>query len=388
MFNDFLTGNEFFEGGIILMLVGAVIAGIRYIPQFVWHIVQRLWTVSVTTRDQTLVSWLSYWLAESKYAKDCQWLDATTIHLSDKLNAVLRPGFGIHTFKHEGVRFWLEHLLEDQGIAGKISVINIRTIGRNLVPLRKIIDDAVDAANRQCIGKNVIYVNDRWGNWGVVRLLERRSGESLFLSRGLFEEILDDATTFFGGVEWYRDRGLPYRRGHLLFGPAGNGKSTIIQVLATELKLPIYFLTLSHPEMTDYDLAMALGRLPEKCLLVIEDFEKVKLEKTEMTMGGLLNVVDGPLASEGRLLVFTANKIENIDDYFLRPGRIDRQWVIDIPDVEAIEACFNCFGVDGSVDKTAFLQEAKAMKWSMAQVQKELHLKHGPRPVPRPHLRK
>ena len=217
----------------------------------------------------------------------------------------------------------------------------------------------------------------------MVRLLEKRDGESLFLSGGLFEEILNDSMTFFDGVEWYRDRGLPYRRGHLLFGPAGNGKSTIIQVLATELKLQIYFLTLSHPEMTDYDLAMALGRLPEKCLLVVEDFEKVRLEKTEMTMGGLLNAIDGPLASEGRLLVFTANKIENIDDYFLRPGRIDRQWFIGIPGVEAIEACFNRFGVDGSVDRTAFLQEAETMEWSMAQVQKELYLKHGPRPMPR-----
>lgn len=379
MFNDFLTGNEFFEGGIILMLVGGVIAAIRYVPQLIWHVVQRLWTVSVTTRDQILVSWLSYWLGDSEYSKNCQWLDATTIHLSNKLNAVLRPGFGIHTFKHEGVRFWLEHILEDQGVAGKISVINIRTIGRDLAPLRKIISSAVDAANRQYIGKNVIYVNDRWGGWGVVRLLEKRDGGSLFLSGGLFEEILDDATTFFDGVEWYRDRGLPYRRGHLLFGPAGNGKSTIIQVLATELKLQIYFLTLSHPEMTDYDLAMALGRLPEKCLLVVEDFEKVRLEKTEMTMGGLLNAVDGPLASEGRLIVFTANKIENIDDYFLRPGRIDRQWFIGVPGVGAIEACFNRFGVDGSIDKTAFLQEAETMEWSMAQVQKELYLKHGPK---------
>ncbi|KKM07276.1 hypothetical protein LCGC14_1735520 [marine sediment metagenome] len=129
--------------------------------------------------------------------------------------------------------------------------------------------------------------------------------------------------------------------------------------------------------MTDYGLARALGGTPDKCLIVIEDFEKIDLGKTSMTKSGLLNAIDGPLASEGRLLVITANAIDNIEDYFLRPGRIDRQWLIDFPDKQTIGVCFDRFSPDGAVDPQIFLEDAFANKWSMAKVQQELIMLTG-----------
>lgn len=374
-----LAGNDFFQGGLALMFMGAAIAAIRYAPQLIWHLIQRYWAVSVTTRDQELVRWISKWMAETEYGKNCQWLDAAASNGANGPDAFLRPGFGMHSFKEQGTRYWFLHALEDQGIAGKISVLTLKILGRDSAPLRRVIKLAVETAKAEQIGKNVIYTNDRWGNWERIRLFPNRHKGSLFLESGVAEEMLTDAREFLGGEEYYRVRGLPYRRGYLFSGSPGNGKSTIIQVLATELSLPIYLLSLSDPEMTDYSLARALGQTPERCLFVIEDFEKVNLDMTSMTVAGLLNALDGPLASDGRLLIITANEAGAIQEYYLRPGRIDRRWLIDTPSAEAVEMCYDSFSPDGTVDKAIFIQRAVASEWSMAKVQQELvvRTRHG-----------
>jgi chaperone BCS1 len=284
------------------------------------------------------------------------------------------PGHGMHMFVEDGVRYWLEHGLEDQGVAGKQSVLTIKTIGKGGQPLRNLIDLAVEMANEENRDKNVTYVNDENGWWSKVRLSPLRSSSSLFLKEGLFTEILADSRRFLDGEAWYQKRGLPYRRGYLLHGPAGNGKSTVVQVLATELNLPIYMLGLTEPELTDNGLARALGRTPERCLLVVEDFEKIDLSATDVTMSGLLNAIDGALASEGRLLIMTANEPESISEYFLRPGRVDRRWEIGHPDADTIELCMARFSLDGQPigPVSEILSQAKLGKWSMARVQQEL----------------
>lgn len=363
--------NEFFQGGLALMLMGAVIAAIRYLPVFAWHLIQRRWAISVTTRDKDLIRWIGAWLSDTEYGKRCQWLDASAVYGSKGFNYMLWPGIGHHSFREAGTRFWLDHSLEDQGIAGKSDLLTIRVLGRNPAPLRKAIARAVEMANTEGLDKNAVYINDRWGAWDRIRLFPARAKTSLFLRHGLMQEILIDAKEFLGGVDWYHNRGLPHRRGYLLLGPAGNGKSTIVQVLATELKLPIYLLSLSEPEFTDRGLAWALGRTPDKCLVVIEDFEKIVL-KDAITPSGLLNAIDGPLASEGRLLIITANNINSISDHFLRPGRIDRQWLIDVPDRETTDRFYSHFGPDGAVDRREFIAEAQRSNWSMARIQQEL----------------
>lgn len=374
----FFGDSEFVRGMVALAimgaLIGAVLGTIRYTPKVIWQLIQRKWAVSVTTRDQNLIRWIGYWMAKSDYGQVCQWLDARTVHVDDGLMAVVMPGHGMHSFKQDGIRYWLEHALEDQGVAGKKSVLTIKTIGKGREPLEQLINHAVDMANEEHRDKNVTYVNDANGWWARVRLSPLRSSKSLFLRQGLFSEMLEDATRFLTGPERYYDRGLPYRRGYLLHGPAGNGKSTIVQVLATELNLPIYMLSLTNPELTDTALAMALGRTPDRCLLVIEDFEKIDLDQTDVTVSGLLNAIDGPLASEGRLLVMTANEPESISKYFLRPGRVDRKWLIDHPDQDTIELCMARFSMNGhSIGPVShILAGAKLSGWSMARVQQEL----------------
>lgn len=158
----------------------------------------------------------------------------------------------------------------------------------------------------------------------------------------------------------------------LLSGPPGTGKTSLTFALAGVFELDIYCISLAEQSMTEEDLSKLFDSLPERCLVLLEDVDAAGLairgklskvgklqtpmeqdlnddiENDEMgfvedlhmkssrgdrsgtipstsriSLSGLLNVIDGVAASEGRLLVMTTNDIEHIDEALMRPGRID-----------------------------------------------------------------
>ncbi len=198
----------------------------------------------------------------------------------------------------------------------------------------------------------------------------KRPSGSVYLESGLMNTILRDAQSFFNTRGWYTQRGIPYRRGYLLHGPSGNGKTTIVRALANELNLPIYALVLSGEDLSDASLANAFGRVPDPSIVVLEDFEKLDLEKTQVTMAGLLNAIDGPLASEGRILVVTANDIDTLHPSLLRPGRVDERWEIANPDEDTITSYIDQLFPQHSGN--GMVKEACDDGWSMADLQHRL----------------
>src|SRR5207237_9275646 len=87
------------------------------------------------------------------------------------------------------------------------------------------------------------------------------------------EELLADMKEFLAGHDWYRQVGVPYRRGYLLHGPPGNGKTSVVKALAGELGLSIYLLMLSDPDMNDNRVNDLLAHVPERNLVLLEDVD-------------------------------------------------------------------------------------------------------------------
>ena len=71
------------------------------------------------------------------------------------------------------------------------------------------------------------------------------------------DHLLEDCREFLATEKWYVERGIPYRRGYLLHGIKGTGKSSLVVAIASELGLPIYMMHLSY-EMTDETLVRLL----------------------------------------------------------------------------------------------------------------------------------
>jgi len=137
--------------------------------------------------------------------------------------------------------------------------------------------------------------------------------------------------------DWYKDRGIPWRRSWLLHGKPGTGKTATIRAVAEDFDLPIFVYNLSTLYNNEMQAAWKnmLANVP--CIALIEDIDNV-FDGRENTAGGhlsfdcLLNCLDGVERADGVLLIVTTNCLEKLDsalgipdgDVSTRPGRIDR----------------------------------------------------------------
>jgi chaperone BCS1 len=93
-----------------------------------------------------------------------------------------------------------------------------------------------------------IYVKHAWvAIWDKAVSKSARSKETIVLDEDLADYVLEDMRHFFSekNATWYKTAGIPYRRGYLMHGPPGCGKTTFAQVLAGELGLDICLVNLS-----------------------------------------------------------------------------------------------------------------------------------------------
>eukprot|EP01062_Namystynia_karyoxenos_P073496 TRINITY_DN70292_c0_g1_i1.p1 TRINITY_DN70292_c0_g1~~TRINITY_DN70292_c0_g1_i1.p1 ORF type:complete len:454 (+),score=108.42 TRINITY_DN70292_c0_g1_i1:61-1422(+) len=175
-------------------------------------------------------------------------------------------------------------------------------------------------------GRLSVHHHDLYGNWERATPRRSRPLASVVLPGGLRESLLKDAEEFLGAEEWYAARGIPYRRGYLLHGPPGTGKSSFVAALCAHLSLPVYVLSLSAAELTDERLLELLVQMPQRSAVLCEDIDAAFAGRegtTRLSFSGLLNALDGVGAPEGRILFVTTNHPDRVDPALLRPGRVD-----------------------------------------------------------------
>lgn len=189
------------------------------------------------------------------------------------------------------------------------------------------------------------YFFHRFSYWSS-RPMPSRPRSTVYLPGGLIDDVLNDARNFLESKSRYEPMGIPWRRGYLFYGPPGTGKTTLIQSIATELSLPLYYLSLSALRNRD-DLAILLDDVHPGSLVLIEDVDCIAAaaermsqddnhdvnrsdatENSKITASDLLNYIDGIIASQGRILVMTTNYPDKLDKALTRAGRIDRKWEI------------------------------------------------------------
>lgn len=185
-------------------------------------------------------------------------------------------------------------------------------------------------------GKTITYVGmgSEWRQFGHPK--KPRPIDSVILDTGITDKIINDIKEFIANVQWYSDRGIPYRRGYLLHGPPGCGKSSFITALAGELERGICILNLSDRNLSDDRLNHLLATAPQQTIILLEDVDAVFVSREEtkevraayqglssVTMSGLLNALDGAASTEGRVLFMTTNYLDRLDPALVRPGRID-----------------------------------------------------------------
>lgn len=190
--------------------------------------------------------------------------------------------------------------------------------------------------------------------WHLLCTKPGRTLDTVFINNEIKDKLIKDIREFFQSKDWYTSKGIPYRRGYLLHGPTGSGKSSLITAICSTLNLNIYYISLSNSRLNNDKLIKLLNSIPSNQLILIDDIDYLikrksktrKIDKfgTGITMNGLLNALDGPMAHTNHVIFFTSNlKRSELDSSFLRPGRIDFSIEMGNIQIEDIKLLFEHF---------------------------------------------
>ena len=154
--------------------------------------------------------------------------------------------------------------------------------------------------------------------------------DNIFLPKNLKSEIVSLAENFLDNQQFYQDNHIPYKRGVLLFGPAGCGKSSIIRTIISLYDFkPITIAPWSSDDSLYEAFSYAESQSP--ALLYFEDLDSLLANGIELPT--ILNLLDGIETKDGIFIMATANNIHRLPSNLTdRPSRFDRKLFIPLPD--------------------------------------------------------
>jgi AAA+ superfamily predicted ATPase len=156
--------------------------------------------------------------------------------------------------------------------------------------------------------------------------------EDLFLPEEMKEEIKTLVEGFLASKDFYTKNRIPWKRGMILYGTPGCGKSSIIKTIIAQY--PFKPISVSG-DINNEGMVEAFSYAETQCpaLLYFEDLDSL-LEKG-VDVSSFLNLMDGISAKNGLLVIATANNIRKLQSNITdRPSRFDRKFEIPVPDLE------------------------------------------------------
>ncbi|TCD66316.1 hypothetical protein EIP91_001562 [Steccherinum ochraceum] len=305
-------------------------------------------------------------IADNSFGDDDEGGEDEDVPGKVKTRVVFQPtANSTHTIYYRG--HWLRVWRGKKPDGSNSEMLSISVVARNNSILKQLVLQAKKEYEAEAVHRIQIYFADTHGCWRWTDSRHKRPMSSIVLNPGVKEMLIADTRDFLKSEKWYADRGIPFRRGYLLHGVPGSGKSSLIHAIAGDLMLDIYVVSLSSSWINDSTLTTLMGRVPARCIVLLEDLDAAFTRSTTrdsestgnpesqttsttsttmdaphtslrsarhrkpdalsdvntLTLSGLLNALDGVAASEGRILFATTNHLDRLDPALSRPGRMD-----------------------------------------------------------------
>ena len=326
--------SELFAGGIALGLIGAGAGLVGLYGRRLWAFALRRLSVTVTLDNRSpAYGHFMLWLEQTGALAHARRQHVTARARGAQGEAWL-PATGTHWFRQGARLCVLAREISEKARSGgyngtPLESVTLTLFGGGFATLRGWIAEGARQAEEAARRGPALYVmrRDYWEHLGEVN---RRSLNTVLCDDDRLGRLLDDMRWFYGAADWYAERGVPWRRGYLLHGPPGTGKSSVVRALASELGLDLAVLDIGQQGLSDDGLIEALSTAPARAILLIEDIDAIftardsGAREAAVSFSGLLNAIDGVAAQEGRALVMTTNHPERLDPALIRAGRADR----------------------------------------------------------------
>lgn len=197
---------------------------------------------------------------------------------------------------------------------------------------------AVCEWNMEIRSEVLVFDNGHWyKDEQLFQDIQSATFDNLVLRGNLKQEIRDDLMQFFQSRVLYDEQDIPWKRGILFVGPAGNGKTHTVKALINSLEYPcLYVKSFRAPHTAGADevnirKVFDRARRSTPCILVLEDLDSLL---TPRNRSFFLNELDGFAANIGIVTLATTNHPERLDPAILeRPSRFDRKYPFELPEL-------------------------------------------------------
>ncbi|KAF8871281.1 P-loop containing nucleoside triphosphate hydrolase protein [Gymnopilus junonius] len=372
-FISLLVSYSALQEWLKLLLFGGILESLRRLGLHLYYKIYGSFFITARfEEDDSSFDWMMLWLSKQPSWKNARDVEISTRSFGLNSNAVLIEGeeddltallnrdrqlaylpseASVHHLWYK--RHWVRvtRIIRQGYNNRREEVLEVCILSTNHRILNQLLLDAKKVYQTAQQNTISIYTSDSNNSWRHMASRPKRPLKSIVLDHGIKDLLIDDARDFLASKAWYAARGIPFRRGYLLYGVPGSGKTSIIHGLAGELGLDVYIVSLSRSLLDDTALNELISDLPEKCIALMEDIDaafsqtlKRDLEKedeeaakdikdekdkpkalstSKVSLSGLLNALDGVGAQEGRILFATTNKYSSLDPALCRPGRMD-----------------------------------------------------------------
>jgi hypothetical protein len=194
--------------------------------------------------------------------------------------------------------------------------------------------------------KAVLKMMNQWGSWSTRSDLPPRTMDSVSLPKDQKNRVVSDLGNFLDSEDQYNRLAIPWHRGYMFYGPPGTGKTSLVKALANQFNLDLWYISLSDLK-SEHSLLGLLADVGPRSMLLLEDIDTIKIthdrdasEQGQISMGSLLNTLDGVATPHGLITVMTTNRFDILDPALTRAGRMDLVEELGYPTLDTVQDMF------------------------------------------------